>query len=466
VTKVLVVSSDHFGSEMAGPAIRYWEMCKVLAAGGHQVRLGANSLSERDPEGFSVHLNSTAAIPEQAAWAEVVVVHGLVLQHFPALRTAARRLVVDLYDPFNLEILEHFKDSPWADRIVNHSGHLAGLTEQLQVGDFFICASEKQRDYWLGALTTAGRINPYTHGQDPLLRQLIDVVPFGITSKPAHHSGTPAAKGVLPGIGPESRLVIWGGGIYNWFDPLSLLRAWPRVLEATPSARLLFLGIKNPNPEVPAMHMATRAVALSEELGLRGRSVHFNLDWVPYDRRQDFLLEAEIGVSMHFDHLETAFSFRTRILDYIWAGLPIVATEGDEFASWIETKGTGRVVRYGDPDSIAAALSELLTNPAAHEACAKAIGEARPEFTWERALAPLARYCTEPWLAPDLLGNRRFRYKQGIPLGWINSAKAPRAMVPRMLFFIRHEGLGSLIGRLYRALVRRLNRPSYPEDPR
>jgi glycosyltransferase involved in cell wall biosynthesis len=441
-------------------------MCKVLAAAGHRVRLGANSLKDREPEAFSVFLNSAETLAEHAAWAEVVVIHGLVLHHFPALRAAAKKLVVDLYDPFNLEILELFSNAPLEDRIVNHSGQLGALVEQLQVGDFFICASEKQRDYWLGALTTAGRINPYTHGQDHLLRQLIDVAPFGITSEPPRHSGTPAAKGVLPGIGPDARLVIWGGGVYNWFDPLSLLRAWPRVLNAAPNARLLFLGIKNPNPDVPAMEMANRAVALSTQLGLRGRSVHFNLDWVAYDRRKDFLLEAEIGVSTHFDHLETAFSFRTRILDYIWAGLPIVATEGDEFARWIEAKGTGRVVRYDDPDSIAGAIIDLLTNPAAEEACAKAIRDSRAEFTWERALAPLVRYCSEPWEAPDLSADRRPRLEESAPQAWLNSAAAPRATGPRMLFFLRREGLRSLIGRMSRALGRRLNRPRYPRDPR
>ena len=459
MTAVLVVTTDHLGREMAGPAIRYWEMCRVLAAAGHEVRLGANSVSDRKSEMFSVFVNSAETLAEQAAWADVVLIHGLVLQHHPFLRGAAKKLVVDLYDPFNLEILELFGSAPWEERIVNHSGQLGALVEQLRLGDFFVCASEKQRDYWLGALTTAGRINPYTHAQDHLLRRLIDVAPFGITSEPAKPSGKPAAKGVLPGIGSDARLVIWGGGVYNWFDPLSLIRAWPRVLEACPAARLLFLGIKNPNPDVPAMEMASRAIALAKQLGLHGRGVHFNLDWVPYDRRKDFLLEAEIGVSTHFDHLETAFSFRTRILDYIWAGLPIVATEGDEFARWIEAKGAGRVVRYEDPDSIATAVIELLTKPSAHEACVKAIRDSRSEFTWERALAPLVRYCGDPWEAPDLSLGRRPRLEDSASTAWLNSAAAPRAMVPRMLFLLRREGLRPLIGRMRRALTRRLNRP-------
>src|SRR5664280_3299763 len=46
----------------------------------------------------------------------------------------------------------------------------------------------------------------------------------------------------------------------------------------------------------------------------------------PYTERSDHLLDADVGVSTHFDHVETEFSFRTRILDYLWTGLPIVAT--------------------------------------------------------------------------------------------------------------------------------------------
>jgi hypothetical protein len=42
-----------------------------------------------------------------------------------------------------------------------------------------------------------------------------------------------------------------------------------------------------------------------------------------------------VGVSTHRDHLETRLSFRTRMLDYIWAGLPIVCTDGDHFASLV-----------------------------------------------------------------------------------------------------------------------------------
>src|SRR3712207_7324304 len=33
------------------------------------------------------------------------------------------------------------------------------LNEQILRGDFFMCASEKQRDFWLGQMAALGRIN-------------------------------------------------------------------------------------------------------------------------------------------------------------------------------------------------------------------------------------------------------------------------------------------------------------------
>ncbi len=46
-------------------------------------------------------------------------------------------------------------------------------------GDFFLCASEKQRDFWLGSSRRLGRVNPRVYDDDESLRSLIDVVPFG-----------------------------------------------------------------------------------------------------------------------------------------------------------------------------------------------------------------------------------------------------------------------------------------------
>src|SRR5206468_11661898 len=143
-----------------------------------------------------------------------------------------------------------------------------------------VCASEKQRDYWLGMLAANNRINPHEYDADPTMRDLIDVVPFGVPAEPPRPTGR-ALKGAYSGIGENDRVILWGGGIWEWFDPLTLIRAVHQIRDTHPEVKLFFMGVKHPNPLVPDMDMTARAMALAEELGLTGSAVFFN-DWVPY----------------------------------------------------------------------------------------------------------------------------------------------------------------------------------------
>jgi hypothetical protein len=151
------------------------------------------------------------------------------------------------------------------------------------------------------------------------------------------------------------------------------------------------------------MRMAVEARRLAAELDVLGTHVFFNDDWVPYDERQNFLLDADVGVSMHLDHVETAFSFRTRVLDYLWASLPVVTTSGDAMAALVAERNLGLTVPAEDPLAIEAALDRLLKDPYFATDCRAASFEAAEELRWSRVLQPLLAFCREPRRAPDLL---------------------------------------------------------------
>jgi hypothetical protein len=135
--------------------------------------------------------------------------------------------------------------------------------------------------------------------------------------------------------------------------------------------------------------------------------VFFNEGWVAYGDRHNFLLDADVGVSTHLDHIETAFAFRTRILDYLWASLPIVATAGDSFAELIELRGLGIVVPPGDPDALEDALHRVLTDDDFAASCRAASAAAAEDFRWSRVLAPVVDLCAHPRRAPDLVDPRQ-----------------------------------------------------------
>lgn len=400
MSRVLILANEHVRRRMAGPAIRCFEFARALSLHGHAVTLASPFDSDLDAQPFRLARYDESSLLGLAGDHDVTVMQGYVLMRQPELRNAAAHLVVDLYDPFPLENLIQLQRAPVGDREALHGEALRAVNDQALCADMFLCASEKQRDYWLGWLTAMNRVNSWTHAADPGLRQLIDVVPFGVPSEAPVRSGR-GCRGVIEGIGPGDTVLLWGGGIYDWFDPVTLIRAVGALTGAHPTLRLVFMSTGHPNPAMPVMEAQVAARQEARALGLEGRHVFFNETWIPYDERVNWLLDADVGVSTHLDHVETRFSFRTRILDYLWCGLPVISTGGDALGEVIDQMGLGRTVPAEDVTALASAIMELVSDPAVRHACAGRAAEYASTLTWERAVSPLARYCDRPQMAAD-----------------------------------------------------------------
>jgi glycosyltransferase involved in cell wall biosynthesis len=402
---VLVITADSLSTRMAGPAIRAFEIAKAVSAVA-DVKLVSTVHASLTHPGLEIVDASQGGLRPAVNWADVIVLQGHILSSFPWISATDKIIVADIYDPMHLEDLEQSKERPFAERVHLSADVSTVLNEQIIRADFMVCASEKQRDFWLGQASGMGRINPATYDQDSSLRGLIDVVSFGVQDA-APVQKRHAIKGAIDGIGPDDKVILWGGGIYNWFDPLTLIRAVGRLAERRPEVRLFFLGVSHPNPDVPRMQMVNDAFALSDELGLTDRVVFFNEGWVPYDERANYLLDADLGVSTHLDHLETRYSFRTRILDYLWASLPVVATDGDTFAEIIVRRGIGQVVPPDDIDALEQALERVLFDEDARAGMLANVQALADSMKWEKVLRPLIDFCATGQRAPDLVQGLR-----------------------------------------------------------
>lgn len=395
-SSVLVITGDPIGKKLSGPGIRAWHIARALA-NTHDVTLlsltGVDETMSADVRLVHVPAGDDRAFAKWNTWADIVIFQGHALDVFPALATSKAYKIVDIYDPMHLEQLEQARHLPAAQWESQVRDAAATIEAQLRIGDFFLCASERQRHFYLGQLTTLGRISPATYRDDPHFSRLLGVVPFGFPDSPPEHS-TSVLRGVVPGIGPDDALIIWSGGIYDWFDPLTLIRAVAKLAETRPSVRLFFMGTAHPHPGVPEMPIIKESRALAESLGLTSRHVFFNDSWVDYDTRHNYLLEADVGVSTHRSHIETTFSFRTRILDYLWASLPMVVTEGDHFGDLVARTGIGAAVPAGDVDALVKALDTYLFDDKAVARAKKALVTQRQDYTWTNTLAPLVAHVT------------------------------------------------------------------------
>jgi glycosyltransferase involved in cell wall biosynthesis len=239
-------------------------------------------------------------------------------------------------------------------------------------------------------LMALGRVTPQEYARDPDLRALIDIVPFGVPSDPPVRTEN-GYRESIPGIGVDDPLIIWGGSVLEWQDPVTVVEAMTAVVRQVPDARLVFPGGAHPNPEVPPMPVLERTRERARALGLIDRHVFF-APWMPYDERANYLLEANVGVSAHRLTLETRYAWRTRMLDYIWAGLPIVATQGDSFGDMLNRRGIGIAVPPADPAAMAAALVTLLTDRQLAARCKTGLAALRTELEWGTVVKPLKRF--------------------------------------------------------------------------
>jgi GT2 family glycosyltransferase len=398
--RIVIATSDTLTPRMAGPAIRAWHMAKALSA-AHDVKLVTKSRCEISHPDFECRGGVGAGDwVELEAWCDVVIFQGFLLFEVPALIASSKIIIVDLYDPFHLEQLELGRHQPTSQRVREIGQSVRVLNDQIRRGDFFLCASEKQRDFWLGQLSGMQRVNPYVYDRDESLKELLAVVPFGVSDEPPERTG-PGIRGVVPGIGPDDKVLIWGGGIYNWFDPITLIRAVDRLRQKVPEVRLYFLGTKHPNPDVPEMKVAWHAQELAKELGVLDTHVFFNDGWVPYDERQNYFLDADVGVTTHLDHVETEFSFRTRVLDYLWTSLPVITTAGDTLAQLVESRGLGLTVPAEDVDALEEALYRILTDEELIASCRENAVAVAEEFRWSTVLAPVLEFCERAQRSPD-----------------------------------------------------------------
>jgi glycosyltransferase involved in cell wall biosynthesis len=415
----LIISHDVVGANMAGPGIRYYHLARVLAK--HVPTMLAAPLPEEPGAAQSSQQVAGSEYPfaltsyrrgewetlaEQVAQAEVCLFPSDVADELPQLADSRACLVVDGYDPLMAEWLALSRNAGREERQaeqwrVDWHVRREALARQYRIGDFFICASERQRDWWLGLLEASGRINPATFDADPSLRRLLDVVPYGLPEHPLPPP-KPVIKGVWPGVEAGDPLALWGGGLWPWLDPLTAIRAVAALRERHPRLKLVFPGTRHPNPAMAGMpNQVAAAKALAIELGVMDTAVFFG-DWVPYADWVHVLQESDVALTLHFDTVETRLAFRSRVLEYIWAGLPIVATEGDATSDLIARHGLGEITPVRDVGGVAAAIDRLLCEP--REERAGSFAAAREALSWEHAAEPLVRFCRAPQHAPDRVG--------------------------------------------------------------
>lgn len=395
IPRLLVVAPDVVGERMAGPGIRYVEIAKALAptipvtfAIGVE---GSGTVDFGDARVDTRKYTTREELEHLVDSSDVVFCQFIDTNVVKYALGRGKRVVYDLYNVLPVEAIGSERISGFSD-VVSKDREYAELLSYFRFccvsGSYFVASNERQRDYWLGFLMAAGALSP-SNLDKRALAGIIGLLPFGMDAREPR-STRHGLRG-RHGISDDDFIVIWAGGIWDWFDAETPIRAVAQLVPTHPDLKLVFYGTTHPNSAIGKPAAVTRAEELAGSLGVLGSNVIFLDEWVPFHDRENFLLDADIALSAHKPSLETHYAFRTRILDHFWAELPSVVSTGDWFAEYIETHELGLVVPCEDVHETADALLRFKNDPELRRTVKSNVSSIRDQWHWAATVHELKK---------------------------------------------------------------------------
>jgi len=447
--RVVLVAPDVVGARMAGPGMRFAEIAQQLATVAEvTLAVGIEGSDVAALRGRGYEVVSYTGRDELIALLSAHDVAFCQLIDEEAVRAAQRagcRFIFDLYnalpaEAIGAERIGGFDTQPQKDDVFRDV--LRFFRFALRTGSYFVTSNERQRDFWIGYMISADALLP-SELRGRATAEVIGLCPFGMAD------GEPASdrRGIRErfGIADSDLVLLWAGGIWDWFDAETPIRAVARLRERGVGVHLVFYGTTHPNAAIGRPEAVRRAMDAAAELGVLDSGVHFIEGWVPASERADYLLDADAAVSTHKESFETRYAFRTRILDHFWASLPSIVSEGDWFAEYIAEHSLGEVVPYADVDATAAAIERLL-DPAHREAVRARVRAVREDWRWSSTTAELVAVVAR-W--QDTLLPRAVDEPAAAPV------PAPAPAAPGVVARVRGRLSGTVVGSVYRRLRRR-----------
>jgi glycosyltransferase involved in cell wall biosynthesis len=153
------------------------------------------------------------------------------------------------------------------------------------------------------------------------------------------------------GLPEERPIAVFGGQLVEGRGFEQMLEAARAMDAAGPRLLFLFVGDGRLAPMIQA-----QAAARS------------NLAWRPplsRDAYLELLGACDVGMAVTVPGV-TSFSIPTKTIDYLRAGMPVIAAveAGSDFVAILERYGVGRAVGFGDPVGFGQAAERLATDPA------------------------------------------------------------------------------------------------------
>lgn len=236
-------------------------------------------------------------------------------------RTKAFKLV-DLYIPFFIEhkySLPHRYENE--EVITKFQIDQLYLTQALSKGDAFLASGSRQIDLFSGLLHLFN--NDY-HKDLPILDLPFVIDPCS-SSKPKK----------------KIKHIAWIGGAWHWFDLVSVVQCFRKLLSENSGLKFSLVGIEHPTD--PRLH-DSRQILEARKLVQDFPDQVTKIPWMNYTDYCDWLQELDLAIVFGKAGRESHFSIRTRFTELLERQIPIICNSGDYFSDWIEKYELGSII--------------------------------------------------------------------------------------------------------------------------
>jgi hypothetical protein len=264
-----------------------------------------------------------------------------------------QRLILDCYVPIHVEVSAR-SSKKLIDEYQSFESDRKSWEEVLRSGDYLLCASDQQKNYYFGILYGLGLLNPINYRNS----DNIIVAPFGIHGEYNLSKIKPISNHFDKN--PNSIKILWFGGIYPWFD-INVLIESVKILRAKHNITLTIVGAKNPfNNHPDFVEIAQNIIKIADDED--NKDFLYVADWVPYEDRFAWFADCDNVITINKDGIENYFAWRTRLLDYLESSTSFLTNGGDPLSEELISLGLGRRINCESQEDLIDSLDFLISS--------------------------------------------------------------------------------------------------------
>lgn len=359
------------------------------------------------------------------------------------------QFIIDAYVPSYIEVPARESHNIKSEYI-NYFRDLPNYNDTLKRGDYFLTANKSQELLYMGVLGALGVINPAS-----FRAKRIQNLPFGIHDSPANSTENPYDK-----LGYKEKgnfIVLWFGGMYPWFRIEEYLHAI-KELSSDRSIKFVFVGAKNPlngHPDFEKQYNTSVDFVKNHKLQ---DTVTF-VDWVDFDSRVNWFKNADIIISLNQPSEENKFSWRTRVMDFIWGDAVILTNGGDPLSDELIESRSAILLPNLSTNSIVESIKDIRSNNKKLIDIRKNINTIKPKYYWHNITKDLSNIISEhktPFKDEVPLRNKVLAANHQPTATKHNIIKRSLRVTKKTIKHIKAKGLKNTVSAAQKTLSKRL----------